>query len=89
MADESDIDFPRAYLGSNEIYGDPVADGKASLLTSFHLDADGYCRIVLIDHSLLYAAVSRLLQRVLETKSYRLMAVEGLLATGTTMAELN
>jgi uncharacterized membrane-anchored protein len=43
----------------------------------------------LIDHLLPDTAVSRLLQRVLETESYRLMAVEGLPVARTTMAELN
>ena len=75
--DDLDMDAIRASLGSNEIYGGPVVDGKASLWTSFHLDAEGYCRIVLIDHSLPETAIGRLLQRVLETESYRLMAVEG------------
>lgn len=89
VAHELDMEFIRSSLGSNEIYGGPVADGKASLWTSFHLDADGYCRIVLVDHLLSDTAVSRLLQRVLETESYRLMAVEGLPVARTTMAELN
>ena len=87
--DDLDMDAIRASLGSNEIYGGPVVDGKASLWTSFHLDAEGYCRIVLIDHSLPDTAIGRLLQRVLETESYRLMAVEGLPVARATMAELN
>ena len=87
--DKLDMDFIRSSLGSNEIYGGPVVDGKASLWTSFHLDGEGYCRIVLIDHSLPDTAVGRLLQRVLETESYRLMAVEGLPVARMTMAELN
>jgi len=88
-AEDLDMDLIRACLGSNEIYGGPVVDGKASLWTSFHLDAEGYCRILLIDHSLPDTAVGRLLQRVLETESYRLMAVEGLPVARTTMVELN
>ena len=88
-ANDLDMDAIRASLGSNEIYGGPVVDGKASLWTSFHLDADGYCRMVLIDHSLPDTAIGRLLQRVLETESYRLMAVEGLPVARATMAELN
>ena len=88
-ADDLDMDAIRASLGSNEIYGGPVVDGKASLWTSFHLDAEGYCRIVLVDHSLPDTAIGRLLQRVLETESYRLMAVEGLPVARATMAELN
>ena len=88
-AHELDMEFIRSSLGSNEIYGGHLADGKASLRTSFHLDEDGYCRIVLVDHLLPDTAVSRLLQRVLETESYRLMAVEGLPVARTTMAELN
>lgn len=88
-ASETDIDFIRASLGAYEIYGGLVVDGKASLWTSFHMDADGYCRIALIDHTLSDDEVGRLLQRILETESYRLMAVEGLVVARTTMAELN
>ena len=59
-----DLETIKATLGSNEIYGGPIADGNAALWSSFRLDAEGYARIVMVDHSLPASAVGRYLQRI-------------------------
>ena len=87
--DVMDMEAIRAALGSNEIYGGPIADGNAALWSSFRLDADGYARIVMIDHSLPPAAAGRYLQRVVETESYRLQAMSALPLARKTMGELS
>lgn len=88
-ADLTDIEAIRAALGSNEIYGGPIADGNAAIWSSFRLDPDGYARIVMIDHSLPPSAAGRYLQRVVETESYRLQAMSALPLARKTMGELS
>ncbi len=87
--DDMDLDAIRAALGTNEIYGGPIADGRASLWSSFRLDAEGYARIVLIDHDLLENGVGRYLQRVIEAESYRLQAIGALPLARQTMGSLS
>ena len=88
-AEATDMDAIRAALGNNEIYGGPIADGNAALWSSFRLDANGYSRIILIDHSLPESAVGRYLQRVIESESYRLQAMGALPLARQTMSELS
>lgn len=87
--DAVDMDAIRAALGSNELYGGPIADGNASLWSSFRLDAQGNARIILIDHTLPANAVGRYLQRVVESESYRLQAMTGLPLARETMGALS
>jgi len=87
-AEEMDMDAIRAALGSNDIYGGPIADGNAAIWSSFRLDSDGYSRIILVDHSLPESAVGRYLQRVIESESYRLQAMGALPLARQTMTEL-
>lgn len=75
----------RTLLSSDFLCGGPVSDGRASLFTSLKLDADGYTRFVIIDHELTDGAVGRLLQRVLESESYRLQAMSALPLARQTM----
>lgn len=84
-----DTEAIRGMLGSDALYGGPVADGKATLWASFSLDADGYARIVIVDHELPQGAAGRLLQRVLESESYRMQAMTALPVARRTMASLS
>ena len=87
--DAMDMASIRAALGTNEIYGGTIADGNASLWSSFRLGADGFARIVMVDHGLNESAVGRYLQRVVESESYRLQAMHALPLARQTMAELS
>lgn len=78
-----------AALGCTELYGGPVADGNASLWSSFRLDADGYSRLIIVDHTLPETAIGRLLQRVIESESYRLQAMSALPLARKTMGALS
>ncbi len=75
----------RTLLSSDFLCGGPVADGRASLYTSLQLDADGDTRFVIIDHSMAEGGVGRLLQRVIESESYRLQAMSALPLARQTM----
>ena len=79
----------RDMLGSDSLYGGPVADGRASLWTSFKLDADGYTRLIIVDHELTGNAIGRLLQRVLECESYRMQAMSALPLARQTMGAIS
>lgn len=58
--------------------GSLVANGKAKVLTSFRLHSDGFGRFLIINKGLNDYQAGRLLQRILELDTYRLMALIGL-----------
>lgn len=87
--DSMDMEMIRGIAGSDALHGGPVADGKATLWASFSMDADGYTRIVIVDHELPQSAAGRLLQRVLESESYRMQAMMALPVARATMASLS
>ncbi len=58
--------------------GSVVASGKAEILTSFRIHSDGFSRFVIRDEALNSYQAGRLIQRVLEIETYRLMALLGL-----------
>lgn len=87
--EDMDMDAIRAALGTNEIFGGPIADGNAALWASFRLDAEGFSRIVIVDHTLPDGAVGRYLQRVVESESYRLQAMNALPLARQTMTSLS
>jgi uncharacterized membrane-anchored protein len=78
----------RSLLGSNEIYGGSLAEGKGELWSTFRLDADGFLRVAIMDCKLGEARLSRLLQRVLELETYRMLAMLGLPAAREVMGIL-
>ena len=75
QAESAQFNRVRALLGSDAIYGGHIADRKGELWSSFHLDADGFMRLILVDHDLGKARLSRYLQRALELESYRMLAM--------------
>jgi uncharacterized membrane-anchored protein len=87
--DAVDPEQLRGILGANDLYGGAVADGKASLWSSYHLDKTGYSRLVLIDHDLPETSVGRVLQRVLEVETYRMLTMYALPIARATMSAIN
>ena len=65
----------RSLLGSTDIYGGTLSGGKGELWSSFRLDAEGFLRVVIMDCGLGEARLSRNLQRILETETYRMLAM--------------
>ncbi len=58
--------------------GSWVANGKAKVQTSFRLHSDGFGRFLVTDMGLNPYQTGRLIQRLLELETYRLMALMGL-----------
>lgn len=79
----------RGALGSDAIYCSWIGQSKASLWSSFRLDKDGFTRLVLIDHGLPDHAAGRVLQRLLEIETYRLLMMIALPYARETMGKIN
>lgn len=58
--------------------GSAASDGRAQVWTSFNLHEDGFGRFLVCDDELTLAQRGRLVQRVLELETYRLMTTLGL-----------
>ena len=73
--DPSELD---RYFEKQPLRGGVVRQGTAYLYSSFRLHSDGFGRIVLQARDLKPLQAGRLVQRVLEVETYRLMALLGL-----------
>ncbi len=62
-------------FGTDNVAGSLVADGSASLYTDFRPRPDGYSWILIEDQGLAPRRAGRLVQRLLEIETYRLMAL--------------
>ncbi|WP_290652613.1 DUF3422 family protein [Aquisalimonas sp.] len=72
-------------FATENVAGSEVADGAARTYTDFRLHGDGYGRILVQDQGLGPHRAGRLIQRLLEIETYRLMAMLGFpMAKGTT-----
>lgn len=62
-------------FGTENVAGSEVADGRALAFTDFRLHGDGYGWILVQDRGLPPRRTGRLIQRLLEIETYRLMAL--------------
>lgn len=67
----------RSFFAGNVLVGSQALQG-AEVWTDFALHADGFCRFLVQDVCLSYQQAGRLVQRVLEIETYRMMAMLGL-----------
>lgn len=67
----------QARFGGNPLRGSRIA-GAAALVTDFHVHGDGFSRAVVRDDSLTRGQAGRVLQRLTEIETYRMMALLGL-----------
>lgn len=67
-------DIERVF-GTDALAGSTVADGAAAVWSDFRPHDDGYCRFLVEDRSLAPRRAGRLVQRLLEIETYRLMAL--------------
>lgn len=74
-------------LGCGEVIGSIISSG-ARVWTDFHLHGDGYSRIIVKDADLSPFQLGRLVQRLLEIETYRMMALLGLLPARETAPEI-
>ena len=71
-----DIDeISQRYFDGNVLVGGRVADGCGIALTDFRIREDGLTRLLLIDIGMTEAQSGRVMQRLLEIETYRMMAL--------------
>jgi len=66
-----------AFLQAESLAGSRCAGGAATVWTDFLADRDGFLRFLVIDETLTPTQAGRLVQRLLEVETYRLMALLG------------
>ena len=85
-----DLDAISPMFEGNTLIGSGVAGGDASALTDFRIHADGFSRILVIDHSFHSSRqAGRLLQRLFEIEVYRMMALLAFPIAREMLPELN
>ena len=77
-----------AFFAGNDLVGAEVAEGAAAVLTDFRVHDDGASRFVVFDRTLTHRQAGRVLQRLFEIESYRMMALLALPAARAAMADL-
>ncbi len=65
----------KAHFAGNVLIGADIAEGAAAALTDFHIHADGFSRLLLVNRSMSPSQAGRNVQRMLEMDSYRMMAL--------------
>jgi uncharacterized membrane-anchored protein len=65
----------RKWFAANVPIGAAVSEGAATALTDFHIHADGFSRHLLLDHRTTPWQAGRVVQRLLEIDTYRIMAL--------------
>jgi uncharacterized membrane-anchored protein len=74
---------------SGDVVASSVGDDAAEIWTDFRLDAAGFGRMLLINRSLTAGRAGRMVQRLVEIETYRLMALLGLALTRQTGGALS
>jgi uncharacterized membrane-anchored protein len=62
------------YFNGNAIVGSAVSGGSGRAYTDFRIHADGFGRLLLCDHHMTPRQAGRLVQRLFEIDTYRMMA---------------
>ena len=73
-----DLEGLSELFSSNTVAGSEVSDGAARVWSDFHIHGDGFNRILIENHHLRYRQAGRLVQRILEIETYRMLALLGL-----------
>jgi uncharacterized membrane-anchored protein len=63
------------WFDNNVLVGSRVGDSSATALTDFRVGADGFSRFLLIDRHMTARQAGRIVQRILEIDTYRMMAL--------------
>ena len=76
--DEDDLhlgELSVRYFDGNTLIGSQIAGGRALAITDFHIQKDGFTRLLVINDAMPPAQTGRLVQRLLEIDAYRMMAL--------------
>ena len=76
-ADEPPPDVPAlmALFGHEDLAGSRVSSGQATVWTDFRIGPDGYTRMLVQDHGLSPLRMGRVIRRIHEIETYRMMAL--------------
>ncbi len=74
LGDVDPIEIARFFDG-NVVVGAVIGDGAGYAFTDFQCHADGFSRFVLLDRNFTRRQAGRMLQRLFEIESYRMMAL--------------
>jgi len=76
---KDDIDaLAKAHFSGHALIGSDIADGRATAMTDFRIHKDGFSRFLLIDRGMTPWVAGRVVQRLLEIETYRVVALLGL-----------
>lgn len=71
-----DLDrISRTVFDGNALVGGAIAGGSGVALTDFHIHEDGFSRLLVYDRAMTPRQTGRMVQRVLELETYRIMAL--------------
>jgi uncharacterized membrane-anchored protein len=70
-----DIELVDEHFDGKTIVGAEIGDGAGFAFTDFQIRSDGYVRFLVVDRSLVPRQAGRMLQRLFEIESYRVMAL--------------
>ena len=87
--EEPDVMVVRDFFDNLRMVGSQPAEGGAKVWTTFRLHEDGFGRFLVYDRGLTDSQLGRLVQRLLELETYRLMATLGLPTAQEINADLN
>lgn len=73
--DESDLTPLANYFAGNAIVGSRVTGGAASVFTDFRIHVDGFSRFLVVNNTLKTAQAGRLLHRLFDIETYRVLAL--------------
>jgi uncharacterized membrane-anchored protein len=76
--DPHGLHLAQSLLGASALYGALMSDGNAAVWSSFHPDARGFQRLLVVDLGINKRRLARLLQRLLDIESYRMLAMRSL-----------
>ena len=66
------------HFGGHPLLGATIASGLATALTDFRVHADGFSRLIIEDRGMPSRQAGRMVQRLLEIETYRMLALLGL-----------
>ena len=65
-------------FGGNVLVGGAIAGGGAFAVTDFRIQADGFSRFLVLDHTMSSRQAGRMVQRLLEIDTYRILSLMAL-----------
>jgi uncharacterized membrane-anchored protein len=75
MSDDDLEALSRVHFDGNTIIGAEIGGGRARAFTDFRVRADGFGRLLVLDDGLQPRQAGRMIQRLLEIDTYRMMAL--------------